>query len=160
MSSMRLCGREWAGITPSARRGRPARRRAMGLGVTYRCIYPVMAMYPKCGAPIRLVGEAWEHVSRANFGHDATPPTGAYAPTRPELLVLARTRLASELAEGGHLPACGCECGKAANASALAAVSRELRAVMAEIEALPRAESESASGSLAARVFAKTASGH
>ncbi len=81
------------------------------------------------------------------------------AESRPELLALARERLASELRGGGHLPACGCECGKAANASALAAVSRELRAVMAEIEALPRPENTSASGSLAARVAAARTSG-
>jgi hypothetical protein len=96
---------------------------------------------------------------------------GAYAPSanpepqaegfreRPAILNLARERLVSELCNGGHLPACGCECGKAANASALAAVSRELRAVMAEIEALPRAENVSASGSLAARVAATRTTG-
>lgn len=117
---------------------------------------------------MRLCGGQWPDLTppasrsgphaRRSVGLGVTAP-GAYAPTRPELLVMARERLAAELRTGGHLPACGCECGKAANASALAAVSRELRAVMSEIEALPRPENTSASGSLAARVASARTSG-
>lgn len=77
----------------------------------------------------------------------------AYVSTdRPTILHLARERLVNELRTGGHLPACGCECGKAANAAALASVSRELRAVLSEIEALPQREKASVSGSLAAQI--------
>lgn len=71
---------------------------------------------------------------------------------RADILALAKERLVSELRGGGHLPVCGCECGKAANPAALASVSRELRAVLSEIESLPVSEVASASGSLAAQV--------
>ncbi len=83
--------------------------------------------------------------------HPGTPRSGL---ERAEVLHLARERLVAELRAGGHLPACPCECGRAANAAALASVSRELRAVLSEIEALPQSEKASASGSLAAQVAA------
>ena len=81
-----------------------------------------------------------------------TSPQSVSAVDRRSILERARDVLLDELSTRGHLRSCECECGTAGDARVLAAVVKELRAVLAEIEALPAAEGASVSGDLRARV--------
>jgi hypothetical protein len=72
-------------------------------------------------------------------------------PTRRETLLALREKLLSALADM-HKPGCPCECGPAPDARQLAALAREIRAVVAEIDALPPAEETGISGDLRNRV--------
>lgn len=73
-------------------------------------------------------------------------------PTLRDRLVELRDRLHGEI-ENDHEPGCPCMCGKAANPAVLAALSKEYRAVLAEIEGLPGVEVVSASEERRARVI-------
>lgn len=72
--------------------------------------------------------------------------------TLRERLVELRNRLHAEI-ENDHDPACTCLCGKAGDPRTLASLSKEYRAVLADIEALPVEGPVSASEQLRARVI-------
>lgn len=72
-------------------------------------------------------------------------------PSRREVLVELRDRLAAEL-DASHRPGCACECGPVGDGRILAGLSKELRAVVAELDALPVAEEASRSADLRKRV--------
>lgn len=72
-----------------------------------------------------------------------------------ERLEALRDTLAREI-EDTHSPGCPCECGVAGDARTLAALSKEYRATLAEIEALPvDDEAVSESAALKTRVQAR-----
>jgi hypothetical protein len=79
------------------------------------------------------------------------------APTHRQRLEALRDRLLNEI-EGGHEEGCPCTCGGAADQRTLAALSKEYRAVLAELEALPAPERVSKSAALRARVESAWAS--
>lgn len=62
-----------------------------------------------------------------------------------------RDRVLNEI-EGGHEEGCPCTCGATADQRTLAALSKEYRAILAELEGLPAPEEASKSASLRARV--------
>jgi hypothetical protein len=60
---------------------------------------------------------------------------------RRRALVALRARLAAELDDGDHLSGCDCECGvSGADGRVVAAVVKELRAVISELDSLPGGE--------------------
>jgi hypothetical protein len=72
-------------------------------------------------------------------------------PTLRERLESLRDRLLGEI-ENDHDAMCGCVCGKSADSRTLAALSKEYRAVLVDIEQLPADEETSASARLRQRV--------
>jgi len=80
----------------------------------------------------------------------ASAPAG-WAPSRREVLEALRGRLVDAL-DATHKPECECECGPPGDARLLAALAKELRAVVAELEALPAPEGKTVSGDLRERV--------
>lgn len=75
---------------------------------------------------------------------------------RRDALEALRGRLAAEIDGGGHQPGCGCECGPgAADGRVLASLTKELRAVLAELDGLPLGEKESKVADLSARIAAR-----
>lgn len=71
---------------------------------------------------------------------------------RRAVLVLARDKLLAELESGGHAAGCDCTCGPVADGRVLAAVTKELRATVAELDALPVPNEGSVSSDLRARI--------
>lgn len=77
------------------------------------------------------------------------------APTRREILEFLRTAITEEIeSDLRHEPGCPCECGIPAehDPKVIATLSRELRAVVAELDGLPVDEGGSISASLRARI--------
>lgn len=74
---------------------------------------------------------------------------------RRSILVTLRDRLLIELSEsGGHEPGCLCSCDAPvpSDGRVLSALSKELRAVIAELDAMPDAKEVSVSADLRARI--------
>lgn len=75
--------------------------------------------------------------------------------SRREVLEHLRSKLLAEVESGGHKDTCDCECGTAADGRVLTALTKELRAIVAELDALPAPAERSVSADLRARIAAE-----